>query len=62
MLAQSEPEHLWQVNDDWAGSGNKAGTAAASDQIPRTEKYDLEPYDDDDYQENMSPKKSQASC
>ena len=47
------------MSDDWGGQG---GAAASSAQVPRTEKYDLEPYDDDDYEENMGPKKSQVSC
>ncbi|KAK9791598.1 hypothetical protein WJX73_000497 [Symbiochloris irregularis] len=52
-----------QAADDWGASGvNKGAQGTTSNQVPRTEKYDLEPYDDDDYQEDMSPKKSQVDA
>ena len=52
------------MDSDWGGArkpqadptgGWGGGQAAAGAGVPRQEKYDLEPYDDDDYEEDVKP-------
>ena len=60
---QRKRREAQETDDEWGGSKPSAREQdwGKKDAVPRTEKYDLEPYDDDDYEPSGPPKSSKQA-
>lgn len=58
---QQRPKEPQPQDEDWSGAQSDDWGGASSKPVPRNEKYDTKPYDDDDYRSDISPRRGQES-
>lgn len=57
---QQRPKEPQPQDEDWSGAQSDDWGGASSKPVPRNEKYDTKPYDDDDYRSDISPRRGQV--